>query len=554
MAALHLRNETTGQRWQLWPCPDAVPPGAVHENGSYLFELSAEKGAQQSDLLIDDVALEALRTSSTDEARWRWRPGFHAGVVDAELRLPGTRPVALSITTDPELRKLTRDHFDKMVGEILQDTFALFSLSAFHLGVGQGPGRRPPPIARLEFLRSKIEEIEQAVYAIARSAQTSLQPEVRSVPYYRAGHATGMEVIRAFRSGRLLREAGPGSRLPAGLQGMLPANIQTSLRRSTHDTPENRQIGACLRAWSAWLVSAAELLAGSKRDDESSDGTNGKRWARRCRQLSVKLSALASLEPFSTNTADTTPLRLSAVFRRNAHYRRFYELWRSMNLGIANIFGDFLNLPLARTFDLYELWCYLRLLRGAAVAFGPAELDLRGLFGGGPQERVVLPAGSATAGIAGKVTLCFQRRYQEFWRAPDGRGSFSREMTPDIVLTPGGLAEGATKVIVLDAKYRVDQGLNEALSSIHTYRDALVQQEGGGIEEIVSAAYLLTPAVPGAPVDDYRKADMPARLFHPVYRSTFRFGAVTLSPGLSIEEVAQVLKSIIADATALQAA
>ncbi len=67
-------------------------------------------------------------------------------------------------------------------------------------------------------------------------------------------------------------------------------------------------------------------------------------------------------------------------------------------------------------------------------------------------------------------------------------------MTPDIVAARNAAADGDQgRMIVLDAKYRVADGLNDALTSIHTYRDALVQEaDAGGVKGIVSAAYLLT--------------------------------------------------------------
>ena len=65
---------------------------------------------------------------------------------------------------------------------------------------------------------------------------------------------------------------------------------------------------------------------------------------------------------------------LSALFRRDPAYRRFYRLWQDMNLGLAAVFGDFLQMPLARTYDLYELWCFLRLARAAAEEYGPCLL------------------------------------------------------------------------------------------------------------------------------------------------------------------------------------
>jgi hypothetical protein len=107
---------------------------------------------------------------------------------------------------------------------------------------------------------------------------------------------------------------------------------------------------------------------------------------------------------------------------------------------------------------------------------------------------------------------------------------------------------GSARLIVLDAKYRIDQGLNEALSSIHAYRDALVREAASGkLEGIVSAAYLLSPFVPDL-APGYRATDLPSRLFHPEYRTGFRFGAVTFRPGMKTTDVAAGLRAIVSDA------
>jgi hypothetical protein len=126
-------------------------------------------------------------------------------------------------------------------------------------------------------------------------------------------------------------------------------------------------------------------------------------------------------------------------------------------------------------------------------------------------------------------------------------------MTPDVVVAQEpSVAGDAGRVIVLDAKYRIDDGLNDALSSIHTYRDALVREaDTGQLQGIVTAAYLLTPHVPELE-PDYRSTPMPARLFHPGYRAGFRFGAVTLRPGMKAPEIAAALRLIMSDATASQ--
>ncbi|ANY76821.1 hypothetical protein BB934_00125 [Microvirga ossetica] len=551
MLALHIADETTRSRWRVWPDPDSIPPGAIHEKGSYHFELSGSPEAVNTDLLIDDLAIEALRAPGPDMALWRWSPGFHAGVVDAELRIPGSSPRRFEIITDPDRRKLTRDDFDSMVREILDDTFALFSLSSFRTAVARGASAKPPAIARLEFLRSRIEELEEIVTAIVRNPRRRLSAEEVALPYHRAQRATGLEVLRSFRSGRPLAESAKPSRLPAALRGFLPAQIRIRQRLNSLDLAEHRQMGACLRYWASWLNAAADTLERELTGGEVDQRQIAVAWAARCRRLARRISRIATAAPFAEAGDAPAHLMLSAVFRHDPNYRRFYRVWQDMNLGIAAVFGDFLRVPLARTYELYELWCFLRLVRAGTHEFGPSSLETSNLFIADAAGGLTLATGAVTVSIGRGWKLCFQKQYREFWKEPDAQGSFSRSMTPDVVvISESTAAEHTGQLIVLDAKYRIDEGLNDALSSIHTYRDALVQEAAtGDVKGIVTAAYLLAPYLPVLG-SDYRRTQMPSRLFHPEYRKGFRFGAVTLRPGASIIEIAAALRRVVDDATA----
>jgi hypothetical protein len=221
-----------------------------------------------------------------------------------------------------------------------------------------------------------------------------------------------------------------------------------------------------------------------------------------------------------------------------------------MNLGLAALFGDFLQMPLAKTYELYELWCFLRLLRAAIEEYGPAGADMRNLFSADAAGGVTIAGGSIHIPIGSGKILCFQRQYREYWIEPGGKGSFSRTMVPDIVFAGTGLGGPESRLIVLDAKYRIEDGLNDALNSIHTYRDALVQEaEGGRTTGVVTAAYLLTPHVPVV-ASDFRTTPVPGRLFHPQYREKFRFGAVTLRPGMTMSDLRSSLRNIVTDAGA----
>src|SRR5690349_20253317 len=225
MSALYIQDEGGGPAWQVLPVPDEIPAGSIREASSYLFELRDTEDALTADLLIDDIPLEALRSRQPRVARWRWTPGFHAGSIEVALRLHGAGIRCFEITSDPDLRKLTRTDFDAMVREVLEDTFALFSLSAFRKGIARQPGNRPPPLARLEFLRSRAEEIATNVAAMSRSPRHILRAEQNSLPAHRALRATGPEIIRSFRTSQVRAEASRRSRLPAALAGRLPARI-----------------------------------------------------------------------------------------------------------------------------------------------------------------------------------------------------------------------------------------------------------------------------------------------------------------------------------------
>jgi hypothetical protein len=552
-AALLIRDEGNDRQWRVWPDPEPIPTGVIHETGTYLFELRDSDDADTAELRIDDVPLEALRSKDKRKGRWRWSPGFHAGIVEAGLHLPGVGNKRFEVVTDPDLRKLTRDDFDEMTREILEDTFALFALSGFRKGIARGLGGKPPAVARLEFLRSRIDELERVVEAVARNPRRILAAEDTVVPYHSALRATGPEILRSFRSGRVLSGRDGPSSLPPSLKGFLPERIRLNRRRSSLDLPEHRQMASCIHSWASWLTTAGNLLSRHKPGDDEEEHGAAKSWAARCRRLSRRMSRFALLPPFAEAGNAQPRLIISSIFRNDPAYRQFFQLNRDMNLGIAAIFGDFLQMPLARTFDLYELWCFLRLTRAAIDEFGPSGVKVSDLFVSDVAGGVTVAAGAVTVPVGSGWKLCFQKQYQEFWRDPDRLGTFSRIMKPDVAISKDELGDGEpARLIILDAKYRINAGLNDALSSIHTYRDALVQeQKTTKFKGIVTAAYLLSPHLPELDKGiGYQQTPMPGRLFHPEYRRGFRFGAVTLRPGMAAAELTTVIRTIVSDATA----
>lgn len=155
----------------------------------------------------------------------------------------------------------------------------------------------------------------------------------------------------------------------------------------------------------------------------------------------------------------------------------------------------------------------------------------------------------------GEFTLLFQPLYREVWRIKGPKvGSFSRPMQPDVALSVhAGVDSEPRPVVVLDAKYRVEDGLNDAVSSIHTYRDALVEQlsdadeSAPGHRRTVQAAFLLTPQIRVENDTHWREDDPPMVFFREAYRETFHFGAVSMRPGMSVEQCRSLLIWLLAN-------
>jgi hypothetical protein len=549
----------------VWPDAESPPDEAIAEGGDYVFELCGIDDPFQVSLTVYREEVEPLRPADDlSAARWAWSTGFHAGMVDIDIGLENGETVSTQLVTSPDLRKITRDRFNRMIRDILQDTFALFRLSGFKAGIARGQGTTAPPISRLEFLRSRMEDLEEAVRQIARKPVQVLQGEQRSVPSHRASSVTGAELARSFRTEEIRAEPPESNRLRSRFQGQFPRRIHKTTQSSGLDIREHQDIKQSLKGWSRWLDVVADRLE----DEASSEQESAYHESLRCRRLSERLRDLLRLSLFDRVTDRPSPVRITSIYRRIPAYRSFFRIHNDLNLGIARITGDFLDVPLARTFDLYELWCFLRLLRAAASRLDGEDVDVRPIFDFDPDTgSVTVAASRSEVAIGNGITLCFKRQYHEYWMSQTGRGSFSRNMEPDLSLSivedeeEGGAASEAEKgngpeqkssestgtLIVLDAKYRIDSGLNDAIASIHTYRDAIVEEHGGDLPRSVDGAYLLSPLNVADPDSNWQEEDMPDRLFHPIYRGSFRFGAVTLRPGMSLEDIKETLSTILQD-------
>lgn len=526
-----------GTRYEVWPRSN-VPSGFVQEARDFIIELVDCDAAETAELLFDDVPIEALRSRTPRSARWRWNPGFYAGRASFAIKGIAAGDVKVELVTDPDLAKLTREDFDAMVRDILSDTNALFALSPFRTGVAKGDGASStPPLARLEFIRSRIKELESVAEKINARPVRTLEPTEEVVPYHRARPVTPHELRRSMRSGNLHALQSP-LRLPRTQIAALPERVRKSQKIVTLDTPEHRAMKSFLLFLREWLLVVSARLG----RDRSGDLEMKQRrivWTQRCADLAGRVGRILTLPVFAQAESKSQPtIPTTPVFRRVESYRAFFGIYSDLRLGIARVVGDFLHVPLARTFDLYELWCFLRLIRALLLKFGSAGIDVTSLFSVDSGGNLIIMK-TAPEVTLGAIRIAFKRSYREYWNEAEGIGSFSRTMVPDISSRSG--TGPATALIIFDAKYRIDTQLNDAIASLHMYRDALLNgTDEEKLTNVVAGAFLLTPHTHES-VDDWKKERIPGLLFHPEYNAKFRFGAVTMRPSMSLEDIGSAI-------------
>ena len=423
-------------------------------------------------LLVDDEPLGQVETGRNE---WVWQPGFYAGEVRAELldRNDRTRG-RWRLDVSPDAGKAGRDLFERMINEIVD-----FDA---HLVVGEEPARRrlgalgetEDPLVWLERLRQRRSELNQALAAIRREPVSVLKARRRFVPL-RDVRRTDLRTLQAaIRRPATLAEiaTGTGSRIPDGSAGAAVLNVPSMER--TLDAPANRCALAMLRALLLRCRELATRLDGlSKRRNTEVASTDvaGRvpRWRQIVGEMEREFLAAERRPPFSeVRRAEITAAGLNAVA---AHplYGRFWRVgWEALRRGVYRLDPNDL-LPLSPTWEIYERWCFVALARSLREWLPDYTWNDAGAPGSDRRSVV------GRRGDGHRVTLHLQKTfYRTNGMQKDEPWSVSRECRPDLVLT-SETRDGATRFIVLDAKYRTgEQNILRGMSeSVHLYHDAI---------------------------------------------------------------------------------
>jgi hypothetical protein len=157
------------------------------------------------------------------------------------------------------------------------------------------------------------------------------------------------------------------------------------------------------------------------------------------------------------------------------------------------------SLPLDRTYELYEMWCYVGLLAAVAERFPASRPKIAEILRACPTASglgIVLAGGKTNEiPLSANVWLAYQRRFS-LKPSPDGARTLLLEVIPDLTISRVASDGPCVGLVVLDPKYRAHQSLLDGLRDMHVYRDAIIDSDG---VRLVKAAAALAPRPAGLP-------------------------------------------------------
>ena len=450
-------------------------PSHLFEETSYTVLLQS-KGSADVRLRHRDPSLLRGLTSEGGVVHGALNFGSQVGRSRFEIDVGGVPHLAFEVEVFPS--KLDyREDYEQLRTDL--EEFAS-ELAFAYLRATYTPARPLPKgtsgaLGWLTLLRHALDDLEEALLYIASHPLRSVDWERRPARAERIRRPDAALRRAMVQSGGFPEERGNRVWLPG--------------RRGTYalETPEHQ--------WLAYELKHIENRLAALRQAEAAGRPSLRLGAtlEELRGLGQRVERLKRLVPCSVPPRRPAP---SMRLLRAPAYREAYRACLLLRNGLA-VEGPALRLALKDLHELYEIWCFLTLVRLVAEEAGHAlpahhllRPERRGLhlrLRTGLAEVVVLRLGDGR-----RLTLTNNPRF--------GGADHLFPQQPDVLLSlhrPGGTATHA----VLDAKYRLDASPGylrrygfpgpptDALGDLHRYRDA-IRIEG---EQAVAQAVALFP-------------------------------------------------------------
>lgn len=467
-----------------------MPTGFFAETGRYELEVDLGRDPLPDDVevLIGDTPADLLVRRG--RAFYPFDVGFNAGFLSICLVRSARVIASIDVLVDPDQAKLTREDYAELLADITQSTLSLYRLGGLSIPASSAASGVRAALVTLDLIRSGFDDLERAICRVADQPNRRLASTKRRVDVLRARGVDDRALAQAMRSrdGRLAttaeKEACP--RLVAALHGQWVPSLSEAHRHDEADVYENRAILGFL----IWLEGT--LGSVHRRLETGAIGLAPGLtavWAGRLQDWRRRVGALRRRDAFQGLKPDAA-LRSTSVFRLQPDYSRLFRLMARIKSGLGAGAEATPLVPLERTFELYEIWCYIRLLLAAAELHPSSRQQVANLLKGMDSPNLLgttlLSGKASTLLLAENLSLTYQRRFGPT-ADPSGCRTYLIDAVPDIVIARDDAAGRSAGIVILDPKYRGGASLLDGLRDLHVYRDAIRNDDGVALTRAAAA-------------------------------------------------------------------
>ncbi len=333
------------------------------------------------------------------------------------------------------------------------------------------PSEEPTLAEWIALLQGYFEQFVRTASVVIRNPRFTLTETVRSIEPARAREVDQRALDRSLRRPLSYRRGGFRPEL------QLPRRVPEVRRRTTFDNPENRYFKYLLSESLRRLKTVA--LVQDTGDEDAELSAEHRFFAALRPQVGSMIQRVQRLlrAPFLADV-NARPLDslASPVLSGHPAYSAFVQTARLLNSGLS-LEGGILRIGLKNIAQLYEYWCFLRIVRLFRENF---RLEQQSLVRLRHLRFVIVLAKGKEASVTFKDTISGKRLDLVYDRMFRGLPTVSQR--PDNVIK----LASEQRMYILDAKYRLAYDIEywnryggvgpttEDINTMHRYRDAIV--------------------------------------------------------------------------------
>ncbi len=387
-------------------------------------------------------------------------------------------------------RKMTEQHYTLLLEELLEESQICFQKSGLASHVSGLGYTRDYSLLHWSYIESSIYQLRNIFRHIDHQPLRSLKREDLLMRREKVTHATPRSVSWVERYGQSY----------GATPTKLPSHIQSTKANESFDLYENRLLLKNILDLEALL----NVYKTVKDDEIQKKAAKYLSWITHWKKAEFLYGV----------TSHKGTVVITQVFRKHPHYRLWYQWFHALYQYNSLSFDLGQKLALKDTFLLYEMWCYVQIIK-VLREYGLLN-NSTALFTKKDGFYILNLAENkeSTLLLANGAKLTYQKMIQ-INTSP--YYSFTQRMIPDIVI------EYKEKLYIFDPKYRVATNLPMALGEMHKYRDGILSRTTD--QQVVKEVYIITPGDhEGSEKKDFYRED---------FQSRYDMGAFCLKSGES---------------------